>query len=95
MTFHDRREPMTDFYTFEQVAEITGFALRTLQRDARKNKFAHIHRGRTRLMTEEQIEALITQSITGSANGLESKAVTALKIDNLMSELKRRRSATS
>jgi hypothetical protein len=53
---------MQTLYTLEEVSERTGFALRTLQRDARIGKFAHVHRGRQRLMTDEQIELLLQQS---------------------------------
>lgn len=53
---------MTTFYSLEEVAKRTGFAFRTLQRDARAGKFAHIRRGRLRVMTEEQIEQLIQSS---------------------------------
>lgn len=49
-------------YTLAEVAQQTGFALRTLQREARANKIPHIHRGRVRLMTAAHIHELIRAS---------------------------------
>lgn len=46
-------------FTLQEVAERTGFALRTLQRDCRASRVAHVHRGRDRLMTEQQVQELI------------------------------------
>ncbi len=50
-------------YTLEEVAAATGFALRTLERDCRAGRIAHVHRGRARMMTADQVEALIELSI--------------------------------
>ena len=57
---------MTDkeYYTLAEVAKKTRLALTTLQRDARAGKFEHIHRGRTRVMTQDQIDALLEASTT-------------------------------
>lgn len=48
-------------YTLREVAEQTGFALRTLQQDCRADRIAHIRRGRERVMTAEQIQQLLDQ----------------------------------
>lgn len=50
-------------WTLKEVSEQTGFALRTLQRDCRAGRVTHIHRGRDRLMTTEQVQALIAQHV--------------------------------
>lgn len=65
---------MTTLYTLQEVAERTGFALRTLQRDARAGKIAHLHRGRARLMTEEHIQELIKASDTRYKADADSEA---------------------
>lgn len=59
---------MEKFYTLKEVAGITGFALRTLEREARAEKFSHIRRGRVRIMTEDQIAELIKNSKVGPGN---------------------------
>lgn len=73
---------MATLYTLAQVSEKTGFALRSLQRDARAGKFEHIHRGRIRLMTEEQIDKLVSASVTGTLPvdlGPQSDGLAAVK----------------
>lgn len=91
MTFQARRETVTDLYTLEEVAARTGFALRTLQRDARAEKFAHVRRGKTRLMTEDQIEDLIKSSTVGGAPR-ESVINEASKVEALRRTLVRSKS---
>lgn len=54
-------------YTLSEVAALTGFALRTLQRDCRAGKITHVHRGRDRLMTREQVEMLINRHTAQAA----------------------------
>lgn len=51
-------------FTLREVAERTGFAFRTLQRDCRAGRVTHVHRGRDRLMTEQQIQDLIDKHTT-------------------------------
>lgn len=51
-------------YTLKEVSDHTGFALRTLERDCRAGRVVHVHRGRDRLMTVEQVAALIQQHTT-------------------------------
>jgi hypothetical protein len=72
-------KPMTDelpkLWTLEEVADRTGFALRTLQRDCRAGRIEHVHRGRDRLMTAAQVQKLIEQDTAA----LKSPGVEALK----------------
>ncbi len=82
---------MITLYTLKQVSEMTGFALRTLERDARADKFVHVHRGRDRFMTQEQIEDLVAQSITGKPQP-KTQDDEGDKISSLMKDLSRRRS---
>lgn len=77
---------MTTLYTLAEVAEQTGFALRSLQRDARAGKIAHIHRGRQRLMTEEQIQALLQQgTVTPAASANPSAEKDMARLRKMMS----------
>lgn len=46
-------------YTLAEVAEMTGFPLRPLLDDCRAGRVEHIHRGRERYMTPEQVHSLI------------------------------------
>ncbi len=63
----DRQEPspmptkeLPDLYTLEEVvAMYPELSLRTLQDSARANKFEHVHFGRKRFMTADQIKRLI------------------------------------
>lgn len=50
-------------WTLAEVAEQTGFALRTLERDCRAGRVEHVHRGRVRCMTTPQVQALIARHI--------------------------------
>ena len=61
LTISPFADDLPRLYTLSEVAEITGFALRTLQRDCRAGKITHVHRGRDRLMTREQVEMLINR----------------------------------
>lgn len=63
-------------WTLDEVSKETGFALRTLQRDCRADKIPHVHRGRDRLMTTEQVWALIAQH---TVKPVEDPAITAEK----------------
>jgi len=86
-------ELLPRMYTLKEVAELTGFALRTLQLEARAGKFTHIHRGRTRLMTMEQIQVLVSQSTKASAAVSEDTArasETAAGIEYLRRSLQQR-----
>lgn len=48
-------------YTLAEVAELTGFSLRTMLDDCRAKppRLAHIKRGNTYAMTREQIDAML------------------------------------
>jgi hypothetical protein len=46
-------------YTLEQVHEMTGFALTSLEADCRDGKVKHTRRGRTIGMTLRQIDMLV------------------------------------
>lgn len=83
-------------YTLEEVAQMTGFALRTLQRDARAGRISHIHRGRRRLMTDQHIRELLTthqvtqQQETKEALDTDSKAIAVQRLRaSLISDHKR------
>lgn len=52
-------EGLPRLYTLAEVAEATGFNLRGLEQDCRHGRVGHVHRGRDRLMTTAQVEALI------------------------------------
>lgn len=52
-------------YTLEQVAEMTGFSLRALQRKCRAGTVKHVHDGRTRGMTLRHIDLLVESFETG------------------------------
>lgn len=81
---------LPDLYTLKWVAEHYNFSLRTLQRDARAGKFAHVQRGRTRLMTAEQIKDLIKASfIGGKSSGRPENE--AAKVEALRKVLSRSR----
>jgi hypothetical protein len=59
-------ERNTRVYSLAQVAEMTGFALRTLERKCREGKIRHTwDEGRTRGMTLRQIDALVETFETG------------------------------
>ncbi len=55
-------EPLR-YYTLEEVADLLHISLISLQRDCRAGRVRHIHLGRQRLMTREQIEALVAQHV--------------------------------
>ncbi len=57
---HVDDEAFPKLWTLREVHERTGFALRTLERDCRAGRIAHIHRGRKRFMTTAQVEMLVT-----------------------------------
>lgn len=46
-------------HTLAEVAQLTGFSERSLADDCRAGRIEHVHRGRDRVMTDEQIAALI------------------------------------
>jgi hypothetical protein len=52
-------------YSLPEVAELTGFPLRSLQRQCRAGKVEHIHYGRYRGMTAEQIRKLVADHFSG------------------------------
>lgn len=56
---------MTDklLWTLAEVAEMTGFSVRTLERECAANSIDHVRgpRGRGRFLTREQIAKLIDQ----------------------------------
>jgi len=54
-------------FTLKEVAERTGFSLRTLERDCRAGRVVHVHRGRDRMMTSAQIQMLVDQHTTTPA----------------------------
>lgn len=62
---------MTDklLWTLAEVADMTGFSLRTLERECQQNKIDHVRgpRGRGRYLTREQIAKLIDQLTVPSA----------------------------
>lgn len=60
-------DAIPELFTLKEVAERTGFSLRTLQDDCRAGRVAHVHRGRDRLMTADQVRALIDQHTTAAA----------------------------
>lgn len=55
--------------TLKEVAARTGFALRTLERDCRADRIPHVHCGRARMMTGDQVAALIKRYTTGDEDG--------------------------
>lgn len=79
-------------WTLAEVAEATGFALRTLEHDCRADRVAHIHRGRDRLMTTEQVWQLIdahTVEITEDPEVIAARAAAAQKRQQLARRLER------
>jgi hypothetical protein len=46
-------------YTLEEVAKRTHFSLRSLKADCIAGRIDHVHRGRLRAMTPEQLARLI------------------------------------
>ncbi len=46
-------------FSLTEVAWMTGFSERGIERDCRAGKVRHVHRGQTRGMTREQIEELV------------------------------------
>jgi hypothetical protein len=59
-------------YTFDEVANLTGFTARALRDGARRRRFEHVQLGKTRLMTWEQVEKLVSQFTVGTpADGAE------------------------
>lgn len=52
-------------YSLDEVAEMTGFSLRSLERKCRQGKLKHIHEGRKRGMTLRQIDLLVECFETG------------------------------
>jgi hypothetical protein len=49
-------------WTLKEVSEYTHFALRSLEVDCRAGRLEHVHRGRERLMTNAQVDALIASA---------------------------------
>lgn len=56
-------------HTLAEVAALTGFSERSLADDCRAGRIEHVHRGRDRLMTDEQIAALIREHTVHPATG--------------------------
>lgn len=52
---------MTDriLLTLEEVSELTGWSLYSLQRDCQAGRIDHVHRKNRRYMTRGQVDALI------------------------------------
>jgi hypothetical protein len=48
-------------YTLAQVSEMTGYPLRTLEHGCRAGRIDHEKFGRKRVLTEEQVAALLEQ----------------------------------
>lgn len=55
-------------YSLEQVAEMTGFSLRALQKKCRAGTVKHVHDGRNRGMTLRQIDLLVNCFETGETD---------------------------
>lgn len=88
-------------YTLKEVAERTGFSLRTLERDCRAGHLLHVHRGRDRLMTAAHIRALIDKHVHQPTPDLDALAKTASqqaaqeRLNRMLARDARRRSAGS
>lgn len=56
-------------YPLQDVADMTGFAFRSLQRKCRAGELEHVHEGHFRGMTLRQIDLLVatrTRGVTGT-----------------------------
>ncbi len=76
-------ETIPRLYSLEEVAELTGMALRTLQKECRLGRITHIKYGRLRAMTAAQIEMLIekhTKQPAVSADPLEAARARATRL---------------
>ena len=62
------REPR--LYTFEEVSELTGMTVRTLEDRARRGDFEHVSFRDGRRMTREQVDALIAKYTVRSTDDL-------------------------
>ncbi|MGI5245139.1 hypothetical protein [Dactylosporangium sp. CA-139066] len=54
-----RRDPW--LYTFQEVAELMGVGLRVIEDRGRRLEFAFVSFGKSRLLTQEQLDALIAK----------------------------------
>lgn len=61
---NDELSALPRLFTLAEVAERTGFNLLGLARDCRAGRVEHVHRGRDRLMTAEQVEKLVMAHTT-------------------------------
>ena len=53
--------PNQPAFTLDEVAELTGLSKRSLQAACRKGDIWHLHHGRKRTLTREQLEVFLAQ----------------------------------